>query len=110
MTKHAKTKNAGLPMSNLMDAFQDASTKMASGFGPEWLENMNNLGTEMLAFMSERIKQDIQTQQDLLQAKGIAEVQKIQADFLKKAMDDYSAEMTKLMDVGKTPDKHATPV
>lgn len=109
MTKDDKTNDPMAPMSNLIEAMQ-ASTKMVPGFGPELLENMNNIGAEMLAFMSERVKQDIQTQQDLLQAKGIAEVQQIQAEFVKKAMEDYTSEMTKLMGMGHTGEKHATPV
>lgn len=110
MTKTDQAKDATASMTNLMAAMQDASTKMMPAFGPEWFDTMNNVGTEMFAFMSDRIKQDIQTQQDLLQAKGIAEVQQIQADFLKKTMDDYAAEMTKLMELGKAHKKHATPV
>ena len=110
MNKDQKAKDTGSPMTNLMEVIQEASTTMMPGFGLEWFETMNKVGTEMLAFMSERVKQDIQTQQDLLQAKDIGEIQKIQADFVKKAMDDYAAEMTKLMDMGKTHEKHAIPV
>jgi hypothetical protein len=110
MTKHDKTKDAVSPVTNLIEAMRDASAKTMPGFGPEWFETMNNVGNEMLSFITERVKHDIQTQQDLLQAKGIAEIQKIQTDFLKKATDDYAAEMTKLMELGKTQDKHATPV
>lgn len=112
MTKDDKTKVDVSPMTNLMDAIQEASTKIMPGFGPEWFETMNKVGTEMLTFMSNRIKQDIQTQQELLQAKGIAEIQKIQADFLKKTMEDYTAEMTKLMGIGmgNNHKRHATPV
>lgn len=110
MTTHDKTKDALSSASTLIDAMQEAGTKMVPGLGPEWFETINELSTEMLAFITERVKQDLQTQQDLLQAKGIADVQKIQADFFKKATDDYTAEMTKLMEIGKTQAKHATPV
>lgn len=110
MTKDDKTKDAMAPMTNLIEAMQEASTKMMPALGPEWTETMNSIGTEMLTFMSERIKQDLQTQQDLLQAKGIAEIQQIHADFIKKTMEDYTSEMTKLMGMGKTGERHATPV
>jgi len=110
MTKDDTAKDAMAPLNNLMESIQEASSKMMPGFGPHWFETMNEVGAEMFAFMSERIKQDVQTQQDLLQAKGIAEVQQIQADFLKKAMEDYTAEMSKLMAVGKSHTDHATPV
>lgn len=110
MTKNDQAKEAAAPLINLMETMQDASMKMMPVLGPEWFETMNKVGTEMLTFMSERIKQDVQTQQDLLQAKGIAEIQQIQAEFLKKTMSDYSTEMSKLMGMGQTHVKHATPV
>lgn len=110
MTMDNQAKNTGVPVTNLMEAMQEAGTKMMPSFGPEWFETMNSVGTEMLSFMSERIKHDIRTQQDLLKAEDIAEVQKIQADFVKKAMEDYTDEMSKLMGMSNTHKKHATPV
>ena len=98
------------PMSTLIEAMQSTNTNLTAGFGPDWLEAMSNVGHEMLTFMSERVKQDIQTQHELLQAKGIAEVQEIQAEFLKKAQSDYAAEMAKLVDLGTVHKKHTTPV
>jgi hypothetical protein len=110
MTKDDKKNTAASPLSGMLEAMQAASTNMMPVMGPEWIANMNTLGTEMMEFMAHRVKQDLQTQQDLLQAKDIAEVQKIQAEFLKKTMDDYSAEMTKLMGLGEKHSRHATPV
>jgi DNA-binding transcriptional regulator GbsR (MarR family) len=105
-----KTKETVSPMSSLIEAMQGTNTNMTAGFGPEWFEAMSNVGHEMLTFMSERIKQDIQTQQELLQAKGIAEIQQIQAEFLKKAQEDYATEMAKLVEMGTVHNKHAIPV
>lgn len=110
MSKSNKAKDAVTPVTNLMGAIQDASIKMMPEFGPEWFKSMAGVGAEMLAFMSERVKQDVQTQQDLLRAKGLVEIQKIQADFVTKAMDDYANEMAKLMGMGTAHEKHATPV
>jgi hypothetical protein len=110
MTTNGKTTATASPVNNMLEAMQDASTKMMPGVGPEWFETMSNVGNEMLAFMSERVKQDVQTQKDLLQAKGIAEIQQIQADFIKRTMNDYTTEMAKLMDFGKPHGNHATPV
>ncbi|MGJ8596183.1 phasin family protein [Sulfitobacter sp.] len=110
MTKNEKANDAVPPVTNLIEAMQEASTSMMSSFGPDWVATMSTVGTEMLSFVSERIKQDIQTQQDLLKAKGLAEVQQIQAAFIKRTMDDYTTEMGKLMDLGKHSKRHATPV
>jgi len=110
MTTKDKSKDTVSPMNVLIDAMQNASTALMPGFGPEWLEAMSKVGHEMLTFMSERVKEDIQTQQALLQAKGIAEIQQIQADFLKRAQEDYTVEMAKLVELGTNHHKHATPV
>jgi hypothetical protein len=110
MTKDDKKNTAASPLSGMIEAMQAASANMMPMMGPEWMANMTTLGTEMMEFMAQRIKEDLQTQQDMLQAKDILEVQKIQAEFVKKAMDDYSTEMTKLMGMGGTHERHATPV
>lgn len=110
MTTTEKTKDTVSPMNVLIDAMQNASTAFVPDFGPEWLEAMSKVGHEMLTFMSERVKEDLQTQHALLQAKGIAEIQQIQAEFLKKAQEDYAVEMAKLVEMGANHHKHATPV
>jgi hypothetical protein len=88
-------------MTKLMQTLQDASRQSMPGFGAGWMDAMTKMGNEMLEFTAARIKEDAQVQHDLLQAKGISEVQQIQSQFFQKAMEDYSAESAKLMDMGK---------
>ncbi|MCV2891901.1 phasin family protein [Lentibacter sp. XHP0401] len=106
MSKSNKPEDTASSVNNLMKTMQEAGFKPVQGFGTDWLEAMSNIGSEMLDFTAARIKQDVQTQHDLLHAKGLTEIQHIQAQFFQKAMDDYAAEAGKLMKMGKaiTPD------
>ena len=88
-------------MINLMQSMQEVGLPSMSGIGTDWMELMTKMGHEMLEFTAARINEDVQTQHDLLEAKDITEVQEIQAQFFQKAMKDYTAESTKLMDMGK---------
>ncbi len=101
MSKSDKPQDAAASVTNLMDAMQQAGFKSMPGFGTDLLETMADMGSEMLNFTAARVQRDVQTQHDLLQAKGLAEVQHIQAQFFQKAMDDYTAETAKLMDMQK---------
>ncbi|MCG3268536.1 phasin family protein [Yoonia sp. I 8.24] len=84
------------------------------GFGTDWMETMTQMGNEVMEFVAARIKEDVQAQQELMQAKDFAEVQAVQAKFFQGAMDDYAAEFAKMMEIGtKGTSKtgaHATPV
>ncbi len=101
MSKNVKTEDVFSPAIDFMKTMQDAGFNAKPGFGTAWFEAISNMGTEMLDFVAERVKNDVQTQHNLLHAKDISEVQHIQAQFFQKAMDDYAAEMAKLMDMGK---------
>ncbi len=67
--------------------------------GAGWVENMNNLNTEVLQFISDRVKEDIRTQQEILHAKDLTEVQEIQTRFMRDAFDQYAAETGKLIEM-----------
>lgn len=97
----SKTKQSHAPFADLMKTMQEASVKSMPALGTHWFEIMSDLGSEMLNFTAARIKEDVDTQHKLLHAKELAEVQHIQAEFFQKAVDDYTTEMAKLMDMSK---------
>lgn len=101
MTQNAPPKTAGTPITDMLDLMQKSGFGATPGVGPDWLTKMADMGREMLEFTAARMKHDMQMQQDLLQAKGLAEVQQIQAQFFQKAMEDYAAETSRLMGMGK---------
>ena len=78
---------------------QMAGVGSLAWMGTRWAETLSELGAEWLRFVADRVKEDVKTQQELLQAKDIGTVQRIQANFLLKAMDDYQSETGKLVQV-----------
>lgn len=94
---------------------EDAVTPLSPTalMGTAWFERVSDLGSEVMSFVAERIKQDVETQHALLRCKSLSEVQHVQAEFLQKAFDQYQAETGKLIEMtGMTapgdPDKDHT--
>jgi hypothetical protein len=58
------------------------------------------MSAEVAQFVTERIKEDVKTQHEMLQCKKIGELQHIQVQFMQKAMDQYHAETGKLVEMG----------
>lgn len=108
MTKDDKGKHGPTALTDLMTAMQEAGFKSMAGAGTNWLETLADMGSEMVNFTAARVKEDVQTQHNLMHAKGIAEAQKIQAEFFQKAMNDYAVETAKLMDMSKALDPKAS--
>lgn len=57
------------------------------------------MGTETMQFLSSRMQHDIETQKAMLTCKTLEDLQKVQADFYKKALEDYSAAGAKMMGI-----------
>lgn len=110
-----KTETAKQPMGRF-DPFVAFNTlSPAAWMGTAWFARMGDLSREVTSFVAERIKEDVQTQQALLHCKSLSDVQKLQAEFLQKAFDQYQAETGKLVEMaGLTalgdPDKDRTGV
>jgi hypothetical protein len=90
---------------------QQALQTMESA-GAAMFEGVARVQREIADFVSERIRQDMETQQELLRCKSLDEVRVLQARFFKTAMDQYSAEATRLMRLGgelmaRSMDRHA---
>lgn len=80
---------------------QDTGFASASKLGAAWLEAMNDLSSELLSFVVNRVKEDVQTQHEVVQAKSLADVHHIQSQFVQKAIDQYTAETGKLVEICK---------
>jgi hypothetical protein len=55
---------------------------------------------EIADFVSERIRQDLDTQHALLLCRTLHEVQQVQFDFLRRAVGQYGGEATRLLQIG----------
>lgn len=62
-----------------------------------WIESMSDLGSEITTFVAERIQQDVRTQHAMLHCRTLPELQHIQAEFMQRAFEDYTAETGKLV-------------
>lgn len=71
----------------------------ATWLGSAWFENMSDLGSELMSFVADRIKEDVRVQHELLHCKSLTEIQTVQAAFLQKAFDQYQAETGKLVEM-----------
>ena len=93
-----------------------------AGLGPmrwmstNWIEAMAELNSEVVSFVADRIREDVQAQHEILHCKSLQDLQKTQMNFLEKAYEQYTSETGKLikmsMDIlpgAKSETKH-TPV
>ena len=55
---------------------------------------------EVADFVSTRIRHDMETQQELLRCRNFDELREVQTRLIKTAMDHYTAESTRLMEIG----------
>ena len=95
--KPARTREA--QMARDTAALQAFGFKAMTGMGTVWTEMMSQMGSEVLSFVADRIRQDVKTQHQLLHCRDIEEARRIQAEFLRKAVDDYTAETGKLVEM-----------
>ncbi len=98
-SKSSEKKSASSgPMAALID-MQRAGLGSLKWMEPTWVEALGEMSTEISQFVADRIKTDVKTQHAILHCKDPGELQSIQADFIKKAIEDYSAETGKLMEM-----------
>lgn len=83
-------------------ALQAYGFNAATGMGVAWVEALTDMGAEVLSFVAERIKEDVKTQHRLLHCRDVGEVQKIQAEFVQTAIEQYNAETGKLVEMSQS--------
>ncbi len=80
--------------------FEDAGLGPMGWMGTAWFDAMAEMNSEVVSFVADRIKEDVKTQQDLLQCKSAEDLQKAQLAFLEKAQQQYTDETGKLIKIG----------
>ena len=68
--------------------------------GAAMLEGLTKAQAEISDFITQRIRQDIETQAEMLRCRTLDDVRDLQARFFKTALDQYAAEMSRLMKIG----------
>ncbi len=94
------------PQTSAENPFAPMARLQQAGFGgwiqlnAAWLEAMGEMGAELASFISDRVKEDVKTQHQLLHCKDMDEARRIQENFVQKAVDQYQAETGKLVEMG----------
>ena len=77
------------------DAVQGARTVGSAVF-----EGLARAQRQVADFVADRIRQDIETQSELLACRTLDDVREVQSRFFRRAMDQYAAETGRLMQLG----------
>jgi hypothetical protein len=75
-----------------LGSMERASTSILTG--------VSEMQKEIAGFVSERIRQDLETQHELLSCRTMGELREVQTRFLRTTIDQYSTEATKLIQLG----------
>lgn len=85
---------------NALAELQKAGFGNMMGMSTAWMEAFSDMGAEVVSFVADRIKEDVQTQHEILHCRNVADLQHIQAQFLQRAVDQYQDETGKLVEMG----------
>ena len=100
MTKSSKTtEDAAKSVQDAMTQLQKMGFDSMSWMGTDWMERMSDLGSEVLQFIADRVQQDVDLQHRLLHCRDVNELQKIQAEFVQTAINRYTEETGKLIEM-----------
>jgi hypothetical protein len=80
---------------------QEQSLKALTGMNTAWLEALSDMGSEVMTFVAARIEEDVKAQHRMLHCRDAAELQKIQAEFIQKAINQYADESGKLAEMSR---------
>ena len=80
--------------------WQEGALQGAGSAGTAIVEGMGEARREISDFISERIRQDIEAQAELLGCRSLEEMRAVQMRFFRGAVDQYSAEAARMMKLG----------
>ncbi|MSU91655.1 hypothetical protein GE300_18915 [Rhodobacteraceae bacterium 2CG4] len=83
-----------------MEGLRDSSLRTLSLLGTNWMYNISGFTTEVAQFLSDRVQQDFRLQHQLMHCNDMDELRRVQADFVRDALDQYMAETGKLVQLG----------
>ena len=100
------------PEDEAIESVQDRVIDTVTATQQEVLESIDTTGhavfegltrtqKEMADFIAERIRQDLSTQQAMLRCRSFDEFRELQARYVRTALDQYSGEASRLIDIGR---------
>jgi hypothetical protein len=81
-------------------ALQQEAVETVEHAGATLLEGVGRVQQEIAQFVSTRVREDLETQQQLLRCRSLDDLREVQFRFVKTAMDQYSTETARLMKLG----------
>lgn len=87
------------PMAEFMATMQTAGLSHLRWLGADWHERLTDASAELAAFAAERIREDVKTQHALMHCKSLPEAQAIQAEFVRRMVEQYAAGTGKLLEI-----------
>ncbi len=100
--KDDAVKDAGQAVADLMAQYQKMGLNAMALMGGDWMERMSDMGAEMLQFYTQRVQEDVELYHKLLHCRDLGEMQEIQGEFLQRAINRYTEETGKIIEMGKT--------
>lgn len=95
MSETQKTTASG-PIASLQTA-QAEGAGAVGAFGTAMLEAAAKFGAEFSDFVAMRLKEDVKAQQEMLECRDLQKLAEIQTRFFQTAVEQYSAETGKMM-------------
>lgn len=96
----ATAETSAVPMSEAITTAQQETLHSIEVAGTAMLEGLTKAQTEISDFITERIRQDVETQAEMLRCRTLDDVRDLQTRFFKTAVEQYGAEMSRLMKIG----------
>lgn len=100
-TAEAKDPAPASTARNELAALQALGLNQFARFGTAMTQAFGEMGVEITSFLADRIKEDVKTQHEILHCKDIAELQRVQANFIETAFAQYTAETGKLVSISQ---------
>ena len=101
-TTHAEPEpgTSAVPMTEAITLTQQETLHNIGAASAAMLEGLTHAQTEISDFITERIRQDVETQAEMLRCRTLDDVRELQSRFFKTAVDQYVGEMSRLMEIG----------
>ena len=96
----ATARTSELPLTDAIAQAQLETLHYIEAAGAAMLEGLTKTQTEISDFITQRIRQDVETQAEMLRCRTLDDVRDLQTRFFKTAMDQYSGEASRLMKIG----------
>jgi hypothetical protein len=67
--------------------------------GAAMLDGLTKVQTEISDFIAERVRQDVETQSEMLRCRTLDDVRDLQTRFFRTVVDQYAAEVSRLLKI-----------